>query len=87
MHKSKYTVTHTHARYVSVYVRISSYEKSPFRPPALISQNVAADPFFYVLRAFPLLFFFSSLCCFVFMPNHCHYNMEHGDSAVCIQIH
>lgn len=28
---------------------------------------------FYVLRAFPLLFFFSS--CFVFMPNHCHYNI------------
>lgn len=59
--------------HVCVCVHISSYEKSPFRPPALILQNVAADPFFYVLRAFPLLLFFPS--CFVFMPNHCHYNI------------
>lgn len=57
MHKSKYTVTHTHARYVSVYVRISSYEKSPFRPPALISQNVAADPFFMCCAHFRYCFF------------------------------
>lgn len=63
---------HVH-KYLHVCVHISSYEKSPFRPLALISQNVAADPFFYVLRAFPLLFFSSS--CFVFMPNHCHYNI------------
>lgn len=38
--------------------------------------------FLCVARISVSVFFFSSPSCFVFMPNHCHYNMEHGDCGL-----
>lgn len=66
--------------HVCVCVHISSYEKSPFRPPALILQNVAADPFFMCCAHF-------RYCCFSLLALFlCQIiaiiTLEHGDCGL-----